>query len=85
MKPLKITGSLTHRQKRGNASLHTSGFLGAVPVSPFVLYGALMDNLAQEKGVPMFLSRREKMLGLITGASIIILLILAITYKIWRS
>jgi len=41
-----------------------------------------MDNLLQKKGVNMFLSRREKMLGLITGASIIIALILAITYKI---
>ena len=82
MKSLKVTGSLTHWQKRGNAGLHTSGFLRAAPVAPFVLYRALMDNLPQEKGVNMFLSRREKMLGLITGAIIIILLILANTYKI---
>ena len=54
-------------------------------VLPFVLYTALMDNVAQEKGVHMFLSRREKMLGLITGTIIIILFILAIIYKIWRS
>ena len=85
MKSLEITGSLTHRQKRGNAGWCTSGFLRAAQVLPFVLYGALMDNLAQEKGINMFLSRREKMLGLITGAIIIILLILAITYKIWHS
>ncbi|MDH3603685.1 MAG: hypothetical protein OEU26_29085 [Candidatus Tectomicrobia bacterium] len=83
MKSLQITGSLTHRQKRGNAGSFTSGFLRPARLSPFVLYAALIDNFAQQGGVNMFLSRREKILGLITGVTIIIVLILAIAYKIW--